>query len=135
MLQPFPMNAETLSPGPFEKVLALERELLKPKEVAEMMGRCCDFVYGLVDEGKLEAMEPSGRQVKRKTITRRSVLMVMAESGSRNSEILGPQMEALLAWLSADELGRVIQEATRLLEKLGRLGVQCKVRGGRFAPY
>jgi len=129
------MKSGTLPPGPFEKALALNRELLKPKEVAELMGRSSCFVYALVDEGKLEAFAPTDRQVQRKTITRRSVLMVMSESGSKNPEILGPQMEALLAWCSPDELGRVIQEANRLLEKGGRQGNQVNRRGVKPSPY
>lgn len=129
------MNAETLPPGPFEKAIALKIELIKPKEVSELLGRSLDFVYALIDEGKLEAFEPTERQVKRKTISRRSVLMVMAESGSKNPKILGPQIEALLAWCSPDEMGRVIQEANRLLEKLGRLGNQFNRRGVKPSPY
>lgn len=128
------MDSKTLPPGPFEKALALKRELLKPKEVAELMGRSSSFVYTLVDEGKLEAMEPSGRQVKRKVITRRSVLLVMAES-SKNPAILAPQLEALLAWMSVNELDRVIQEATRLIAKLGSQGNQNNRRDGKPAPY
>ncbi len=114
-----PGTPRPLPPGPFEKALSLNRELLKPKEVAELMARSESFIYALIDEGKLEAFAPTGRKVKRKVITRRSVLLVMAESG-RNPEILAPQVESLLAWLSPQELDLTIREATRLLENPGR---------------
>lgn len=129
------MNSETLLPGPFENVLALKSEILKPKDVAALLGRSSSFIYELVDEGKLEAFEPTDRQVKRKTISRRSVLMVLAETGSKNPETLLPWTIILLAWLSQDQLDRVIQEATRLLEKSRSRGNPANRKARKSASY
>jgi len=129
------LSQAALPPGPFEKALALKSELIKPRATAELLGRSSDFIYALIDEGKIEAFEPSGRKVKRKTLTRRSVLMVLAESGSKKPEIFLPRMNALLAWLSLDSLDAVIREGNRLLEKSGLLPNTTTRRRMKPAPY
>ena len=116
-----PMISDSSPQGPFEKTLAWKSELLRPNQVADLLGRSPSFIYALIDEGKLEAFEPTDRQVKRKTITRRSVLMVLAESGSKNPEIILPRMNALLSYLSPDALEATIKEGNRIIAKEAKL--------------
>jgi hypothetical protein len=55
------------------------RALLNPREAARCLDRTEEFVYGLISEGKLEALAPTDREKRRYKITRRSVLAVLAE--------------------------------------------------------
>jgi len=55
------------------------RRLLTPREVAGVLHRSIDYVEAMIEEGKLEAFAPSDREKQRKTITRRSVLLLLAE--------------------------------------------------------
>lgn len=93
------------------------KDLLRPDEVARFLGRKETFVYELVEEGKLEAFEPVDRQVKRKVITRRSVLLVLAEQARSNPANFAERVHALLPHLDAASLSRLISEATKLKNK------------------
>lgn len=93
------------------------KDLLRPDEVATYLGRKLDFVYALIDEGKLEAFEPTDREVKRKVITRRSVLLVLAEQARSNPAHFSERVLSLLPHLDSASISRLIAEATRLRSK------------------
>ena len=93
------------------------RDLLRPDEVARFLGRKESFVYELVEEGKLEAFEPTDREVKRKRITARSVRLVLAEQARSNPQNFSERVLSLLPHLDSASLTRLITEATRLRSK------------------
>lgn len=89
------------------------KELLRPDEVATFLGRKETFVYELIDEGKLEAFEPTDREVKRKQITRRSVLLVLTEQATSSPELFYERLLACLSYLDSRQLARLSAEVTR----------------------
>lgn len=93
------------------------KDLLRPDEAARFMGTSVDFVYALIDEGKLEAFEPTDREVKRKRVTARSVRLTLAEQALNHPQNFAERMHALLPHLDSASLSRHIAEATRLRSK------------------
>jgi len=93
------------------------KDLLRTDEVARFIGRKETFVYELVEEGKLEAFEPTDREVKRKVITSRSVRLVLAEQARSNPANFAERVLSLLPHLDSASLSRLIAEATRLRSK------------------
>ena len=93
------------------------KDLLRPDEVARYLGRKETFVYELVEEGKLEAFEPCGRQVKRKMITARSVRLVLSEQARSNPAHFAERVLALLPHLDTAAINRLITEATKIKSK------------------
>ena len=93
------------------------KDLLRPDEVARFLGRKETFVYELVEEGKLEAFEPTDREVKRKVITARSVRLVLAEQARSNPAHFAERVLSLLPHLDSAAISRLIAEATRLRAK------------------
>ena len=93
------------------------KDLLRPDEVARFLGRKETFVYELIEAGKLEAFEPTDREVKRKVITRRSLLLVLAEQARSHPDNFIERTLALLPHLDGTGLTKLIAEATRLRAK------------------
>lgn len=98
----------------FDFLVPYRKPLLRPDEAATCLGRSVDFVYDMLDEGKLESHAPKNREVRRYTITRRSVVLLLAETATYDPEHFTTRAEALLETLSADQLTRVIRRATEL---------------------
>ncbi len=86
---------------------------MRPDEVARYLGRKETFVYDLCDEGKLEAFEPTDREVKRKVISRRSLLLVLAEQARENPALFMERVEALLNLMTPAQLSRLITAANQ----------------------
>lgn len=81
------MSALTSSPAapedsPFSFLCRFKSQWLSPKQAAEAIGRTREFVYGMIEEGKLEAHGPKGRKVARYQITRRSVVRLLGETAA-----------------------------------------------------
>jgi len=93
------------------------KDLLRPDEVARFLGRKETFVYELIDAGKLEAFEPTDREVKRKQITTRSVRLVLAEQARSHPGNFAERVLSLLPHLDSTSLSRLIAEATKLRAK------------------
>jgi excisionase family DNA binding protein len=90
------------------------RALLRPDEVSRCLGWKQRTVYQLIDEGKLEAHAIPGRDKQRYQVTRRSVLLFLAETALYHGEDTITRTERLLSSFSAAELSRLIATATRL---------------------
>ncbi len=95
----------------FDWLVPTTKELLRPDEVARYLGRGETFVYDLIEEGELEAFEPQNREVKRKVITRRSVVLVLAKQARSNPSLFYDRVEALLNHLNPAQLSRLIAAA------------------------
>ena len=93
------------------------KNLLRPDEAATYFGRSVDYVYDIIEEGKLEVHAPTDRLVERKTITRRSVVLHLAETAKYNPAYFAERVEALLAHLDSHQLSRLIAAATTLRAK------------------
>jgi hypothetical protein len=100
-------------PQDFDWLVPTTKDLLRPDEVARYLGRKETFVYDLCDTGKLEAFEPVDREVKRKVITRRSVLIVLAEQAKTNPALFFERVLALLNHLDAHQLAQLIAAANQ----------------------
>lgn len=94
------------------------RTLLRPDEVSRCLGWKVRTVYQLIDEGKLEAHAITGRDRQRYQVTRRSVLLFLAETALYHGEDALTRTERLLASFSATELSRLIAAATRIRSTL-----------------
>ena len=90
------------------------RALLRPDEVSRCLGWKQRTVYQLIDEGKLEAHAITGRDKQRYQITRRSVLLFLAETALYRGEDTLTRLERVLPALAPAELNRLIAAATRL---------------------
>lgn len=92
------------------------RTLLSPHEVARCLGRSVRHVYDLIDEDKLEAHAPTDRERERYMITRRSVVLYLAETAKYRTGNFETRLICLLKSLSTrDLLTLVIKTATQLL--------------------
>ena len=60
--------------------------LLTPEEAGGMLGYQRDFVYGLIDEGRLEAHRTPGRKKPHIRVTRRSLVAFAATSATYQGE-------------------------------------------------
>lgn len=103
-------------------LVPVTKDHLRPDEAARFLGRELDFVYAMIEEGKLEAFEPPDRIVKRKTITRRSVVALLAEMATVSPELFADRCIALLQHADSALLTRLITEATKLrTQRLNKL--------------
>ncbi|MDD5349480.1 MAG: hypothetical protein PHQ12_04640 [Chthoniobacteraceae bacterium] len=94
------------------------RALLRPDEVSRCLGWRPRTVYQLIEEGRLEAHAITGRDKQRYQVTRRSVLLFLAETALYRGEDALCRAEHLLSSFSAAELSRLITTATRLRASL-----------------
>jgi len=101
----------------FDWLIPTTKELLRPEECARYLDRSLDFVDAMITEGKLEYMAPTGRQVERKRITRRSLLLLILEQFRADPDLWFERYADLLPRCTAPQLTRLITEATRLRSK------------------
>ncbi len=104
-------------PQDFDWLVPTTKELLRPDEVARYLGRSPDFVEQMIDEGRLEYLSPADRQVERKVITRRSLILLIAEQFRGDPARWMERVEALLNHMDAAQLTRVITAAQARLSK------------------
>jgi excisionase family DNA binding protein len=84
------------------------KNLLRPDEAARYLGRSIDFIYGLIDEGELEAFAPLNREVERKVITRRSVVLYLARSAKSHPTMIEERAIAFLRTLDRITLTNIL---------------------------
>lgn len=101
----------------FDFLIADNRPMLKTTEVAAYFGRGGTHVINLIEEGRLEAHALPDRQKKRYTITRRSALLHLAETAEYAPDEFPKRLEALLAFLSREQLQAHAATVARLLAK------------------
>ena len=94
------------------------RPLLRPDEVARCLGWSVRKVYELIQDGKLEAHALPERDKQRYQVTRRSVILFLAETALYLDADPNQRIERLLSALSKDQLSRLIVTATHLRARL-----------------
>lgn len=128
-----PYTAPALSPqrtiqveqGLFDFLVPFKSLLLRPDQVAQCLrgitksgNVSLNYVYCLKEEGKLECLAPTGREKERFVVTRRSVLLLIAEQANFDPSDFDTKLEALLPSLTRAQLDRLIIKATQLRAKL-----------------
>jgi hypothetical protein len=108
----------TPTPLLFAMVADCAELLLSPQRVARIMGRSARFVLELCDAGRLEAFSPPGRKVSRRVITRRSLVLVLAEDVEQVPEDCDTRLDRVLLELSSDQLQRLAAKAKMLANRL-----------------
>jgi hypothetical protein len=131
-----PQKMAAVEQGLFDFLVPFRSLLLRPDQAAQCLrgekntttlrGRvradsrhhALSYVYALRQEGKLECIAPTGREKERFMVTRRSVLLLLAEQSNFEPSDFDTRLEALLPSLTRAQLDRLITKATRLREKL-----------------
>lgn len=114
------LAAQLVDQGTFDFLMPFSdrRTLLTIAEVCSVLERKRDFVEAMIDEGKLEAFAPQSRDVKRKRVTRRSVLLLLAEQSLGDIAFFEERLTRLIGAIR-DPL---------MLERLIRHATQCRAR-------
>lgn len=103
------------------------RTLLSIGEVAKVLARSRDFVESMVDEGRLEVFAPAldrgaadgaDRQIQRKRITRRSVLVLLAEQAQSDPAHWFERVLRVVDTCTAEQLTALIVHATQRRSRL-----------------
>lgn len=131
-----PQKKAQVEQGLFDFLVPFTSLLLRPDQAAQCLrgdrntttrgGRdrtdsrhhALGYVYALREEGKLECIAPTGREKERFMVTRRSVLLLLAEQSNFDPSAFDTRVEALLPVLTRAQLIRFIARATRQLERL-----------------
>jgi hypothetical protein len=107
--------------GDFDFLLPYQKPLWRTDEVAEVIGRSIQYVRALIEDGRLEAHTDSvfgDGERKSSMITRRSVLLYLAETANYDPGYLVIRIEVLLKRLTAPTLDRLVATARKLRERI-----------------
>jgi excisionase family DNA binding protein len=115
------LAAQLVDQGTFDFLMPFSdrRTLLTISEVCGVLERKRDFVEAMIDEGRLEAFAPQGRDVQRKRVTRRSVLLLLAEQSLGDIAFFEERLMRLIATIRDPHmLERLIRHATQQRARL-----------------
>ena len=114
------MAAKHVDQGHFDFLMPYSerRTLLSPQEVAKVLNRSVDFVEQMIEEGRLEAFGPRDREKTRKQITRRSVLLLLAEQAMAEPELWFERVVRLVDACTHAQLDALIIRATQRRARL-----------------
>jgi len=117
------LREQAVDQGEFDFLMPYgpSRKTLAPQEVAMCIGFSVDLIYKLCDEGRLESLELPGRIYAAKRVTRRSVLLLLAEMAMGDGRERQPfieRVDRLLEVLSHDQLEHVMRRAATLKGKI-----------------
>jgi hypothetical protein len=105
--------------GEFDFLMPFQKNLLRTDEVSEIIGRSKQFVRELVNNGKLEAHKDSAFGTRESAaITRRSVILYLAETANYDPTYLVLRIEALLKALNGAALTRLGNSVQTLLHRI-----------------
>lgn len=116
-----PSAQKAVTNGEFDFLLPLAKPLWRTDEVGTAIGRSRQFVRLLIDEGRLEAHQDNGRGERLRIsslVTRRSVVLYMAETANYDPAFFILRLEAALTKARAPTLDRLIATATRLRHQI-----------------
>jgi hypothetical protein len=112
-------TATAHSRGDFDFLMPFQKNLLRTDEVSDVIGRSKQFVRELVEGGRLEAHKDSAFGDRQSAvITRRSVILYLAETSNYDPSFLVLRLETLLKQLNGPALARLIQAATKQRERI-----------------
>jgi hypothetical protein len=95
-----------------------QRKTLRTAEVAKCFERSTDFILGLIDEGKLEALSAEDRTRETYRITRRSVLLELAAQARFEPDFFIERLLRVIDALTPEQCEAVIKRATARRAKL-----------------
>jgi hypothetical protein len=105
--------------GEFEFLMPYEKPLYRTNEVAETIGRDQAYVRVLVEAKRLEAHRDSAFGTRKSNlITRRSLVLYLAETANYQPAHLVLRIEALLKSLTSAQLDRLIDTARKHQNRL-----------------
>ena len=103
---------KAIAQGDFDFLLPLQKNLWRTDEVADAISRDQQYVRALIDDGRLEAHRDSALGVRKSSlITRRSILLYLAETANYDPAYLVLRLEAVLKKLNPAALDRLIAAA------------------------
>ncbi len=109
-----PKMEQAIRNGDFEFLLPYSKALYRTDEVATTIGREQTYVRELVDNGRLEAHRDSATGTRKSNlVTRRSVVLYLAETANYDPAYLVLRIEAVLKTMRARDLDRLISTAQR----------------------
>lgn len=113
------LRVESFRTRNWQRSNASEFDLLLTREVAGEIGRAQAFVRELIESGRLEAHQDSAFGTRKSNVvTRRSVLLYLAETANYDPAFLVIRMEALLKNLNRPALIRMVNTATKRLNTI-----------------
>lgn len=105
--------------GDFDFLLPYQKPLWRTDEVAEVIGRSIQYVRALIEDGRLEAHQDSAfGERKSNLITRRSVLIYLAETANYDPGYLVIRLEVIAKRLNAATLDRLIGTLRKQRERI-----------------
>ncbi len=112
--------AEAIDQGAFDFMMPYSesRRTLNTAEVAKCLERSKDFVEAMIAEGKLENFVPEDRARQTHRITRRSVLLLLAEQARFAPEHFLERVLRLIDACTPEQLQAIIIRATQRRARL-----------------
>jgi hypothetical protein len=105
--------------GDFDFLLPYQKPLWRVDEVSAIIHRSTQYVRQLIEDGRFEAHQDSALgERKSSLVTRRSVLLYLAETANYDPGYLVIRIEVLLKRLTAPSLDRLIVTAQKLRERI-----------------
>ncbi|HWM26576.1 MAG TPA: hypothetical protein VNP98_17295 [Chthoniobacterales bacterium] len=105
---------DAVEAGEYDFLIPTRKPLMRTDEVAQVLHRSLDFVRALVGEGRLEAHRDSAKGDRATNIiTRRSVVLYLAETSDYDPAYMIMRVEAVLKTFKAPALDRIIAFANR----------------------
>jgi len=111
-------KTEAVQQGWFDFLVPYRSPMISPVQVAKSLGRDVDHVYSLIERGKLENHGVPGRKVERYRITRRSLLVYMAESANYSPNDIVDRLVDIASALTESQVAIFEQKLKSLRNKL-----------------
>lgn len=118
--KPCPRQQPPVANGGFDFLMAgiKDKPLLTTSEVGKALGLEQETVRNLVEEGCLDAFRFCATgQRKTNRVVRRSVLLYLAQTADHDPSEFHRRVNALLAFLTRDQLAATAAEVAKLLQK------------------
>ncbi|MCA1659013.1 MAG: hypothetical protein LC642_00505 [Verrucomicrobiaceae bacterium] len=105
--------------GEYDFLIPTRKAIMRPDEVANAIGRSLPFVRSLIEAGRLEAHQDSAKGSRESnTITRRSVILYLAETSNYDPAFIVMRVEVVMKTLKQPALNRLIAFARKRLEQI-----------------
>jgi hypothetical protein len=113
-----PAKAADAGQGCFDFFLPGRDPQLTPELVSRYTGWSTFFVYDMVNAGKLEAFRVQDRKFSRMRISRRSVILLLAEMANFEPHEMVERLAEVAATLTKDHYAAFLQKAANLRAKV-----------------
>lgn len=114
-----PKRKQAVERGDFDFLMPFEKALYRTDEVGDAIGRDPKYVRELIDCGRLEAQQDSASGARKSNlVTRRSVLIYLAETANYDPASIVLRIEVIIKTLKPAALDRIIDAARRQRERI-----------------